>query len=66
MTRATDPYRQCELACRHDLGRGVRLADLLEGDGPYPLGPFLMTPTRRHFEPATAATLLEWSVREAV
>ena len=31
-----DPYRRCQDACTHDLARGVLLADLGDGDGPFP------------------------------
>jgi hypothetical protein len=33
-----DPYRSCDLHCNHDLARGVTIAELLGGDGPYPPG----------------------------
>ena len=38
-TSYDDPYRNCERVCTHDLARGVTLAELLGGDGPFdPLG----------------------------
>jgi len=37
-----DPYRHCEQACNHDLSRGVGVAELLGGDGPYPAGHVLV------------------------
>jgi hypothetical protein len=36
-----DPYRHCEVACHHDLSRGVTIAELFEADGPYPAGTLL-------------------------
>jgi hypothetical protein len=30
-----DPYRVCEESCTHDLGVGVLLAELREGDGSF-------------------------------
>ena len=38
-----DPYRSCEQHCNHDLARGVTIADLLGGDGPYPPGYLLVS-----------------------
>jgi hypothetical protein len=37
-----DPYRHCDVACNHDLSRGVTIADLFDGDGPYPTGNLLV------------------------
>jgi len=31
-----DPYRRCEERCRHDLGRGVSVAELLDLETPEP------------------------------
>ena len=51
-----DPYRSCEQRCCHDLGDGVLLRELLGGDGPHPLGYWLVTlaprPSRSPLEPA--------------
>jgi hypothetical protein len=62
MTRDTDPYRQCELGCRHELGLGVRLTDLLGGDGPHPPGAFLTVLGRERNEP-TPPEQREWPRR---
>jgi len=37
-----DPYRNCEVACTHDLSPGVTIAELLGGEGPYPSGSLLV------------------------
>jgi hypothetical protein len=34
----SDAFRSCEEQCNHDLARGVTIAELLGGDGPYPPG----------------------------
>ena len=39
----SDPYRSCEQHCNHDLARGVTIAELLGGDGPYPPGYLLVS-----------------------
>lgn len=31
-----DPYQHCEIACNHELSRGVTVAELLGADGPHP------------------------------
>ena len=36
---AHDPYEGCEDRCGHELVSGVTIAELLEGDGPYPTAP---------------------------
>jgi hypothetical protein len=38
-----EPYGTCEQHCNHDLARGVTLAELLGGDGPYPPGYMLVS-----------------------
>lgn len=40
--RIPDPYRHCEVACNHDLSRGVTIAELLADDGPHPAGSLLV------------------------
>jgi len=54
-----DPYRSCEQRCSHDLGDGVLLRELLDGDGPHPPGYWLVTlsprSSRVSLEPARAA-----------
>jgi hypothetical protein len=43
-----DPYRHCEVACNHDLSRGVTISELLGDDGPHPAGTLLVNlPTQR-------------------
>ena len=43
-----DTYRSCEEHCNHDLARGVTIAELLGGDGPYPPGYLMVSfSTRR-------------------
>jgi len=43
-----DPYRHCEVACNHDLSRGVSMAELFGNDGPHPAGTLLVNlPTQR-------------------
>ena len=37
-----DPYRHCEVACNHDLSRGVSIAELFGDDGPHPAGTLLV------------------------
>jgi len=53
-----DPYRSCEQRCSHDLGDGVLLRELLDGDGPHPPGYLLVTlaphPESACLEPAAA------------
>ncbi len=50
-----DPYRRCEERCRHDLGRGLSIAELLDLDAPDPpprpkasTAPFRREPDHRH------------------
>ena len=38
----SDPYRHCEVACNHDLSRGVSIAELFGDDGPHPAGTLLV------------------------
>lgn len=35
-TRTPNPYYRCELHCNHNLGRGMSLQDLLDGDDAQP------------------------------
>ncbi|MDP8958002.1 MAG: hypothetical protein M3N51_02110 [Actinomycetota bacterium] len=37
-----DPYEGCEDRCGHELVRGVTIAELLRGDGPYPTIPLIV------------------------
>lgn len=37
-----DPYRHCEVACTHELSRGITVAELLGTDGPHPSASLLV------------------------
>ena len=43
-----DPYEHCEVACNHDLSRGITVSELVGiEDGPFPAGNLLVNLSRR-------------------
>ena len=60
MRELRDPYRRCEDRCRHDLGRGLTVAELLGEDDLTPLShgaPLLQIEAYRQSDIRTALSL---------